>query len=97
MKILTGRYAGRTGRPLQYANDWISADLDDGTPTILKPHMVQLDEPDRALFADQSRHVGFFWEVWRLNEDGTFTSLLTQPERVRRRTGRRRRPSPAAR
>lgn len=78
MKILRGKHAGKTGRAHQYANDWLTADLDDGTRNVtLKPSMVQLeDDEDWAKFSTTDPNiVGQFWREWRLNGDGTFTDL----------------------
>ncbi len=81
MRILRGKYAGRTARAHQYANDWITADIDGGPQgLVLRPTMVQLvDGEDFAKFSvTDPRHVGGFWREWRLNDDGTFTALSKQ-------------------
>lgn len=88
MKILRGRYAGQTAKLHQFANDWMSVDIDGGRPNaIVRPDQVQLDADEHARVIDEP-HVGQFWREWRLNDDGTFTALRPrQPRRTRRAMG----------
>lgn len=81
MEILTGKHAGRTARLHQFANDWMSVDVEteDGTtPEIVRPNQVRLtsDECEAVL-----GHVGVgsFWQEWSLNDDGTFTARSRRP------------------
>jgi hypothetical protein len=68
----------RRGKPIepqytvhQFANDWIAA---EGTSQIFRPSQVQLDPEDLPVF-QQAQHVGCFWEMWRLGDDGRFTRI----------------------
>lgn len=57
----------------QYANDWITV---KECSQVFRPSQVQLDEPDFDVFlADNQVGTGFFWEMWRLEENGRFTRL----------------------
>lgn len=95
MKVIAGRYAGRTGRLVQYANNWINVDLDAGRSVIVSPAVVRVDPAERDRFAPADPSLfGSFFTAWRLEEDGTFTCLLEQPARAR--PGRRRKRSPRA-
>ncbi|MFG2046022.1 hypothetical protein ACGFIW_01160 [Micromonospora sp. NPDC048935] len=93
MLIIRGKSRGRTARPRQFANDWISVDYTDeaGGHGIVKPGQVQLETAEeRALFATTNRGVvGNFWRMWALNPDGTFRSL-NPPPLARRQAGRQR-------
>ena len=72
MLVIRGPHAGQRMRPHQYANNWIST---RPGPLVLSPPCVQLDDDERELFADRSHNVGFFWDAWQLEEDGTFTAV----------------------
>lgn len=87
MEILVGKYAGSTGRLRQFANDWMSVDVntEGGTePAIVRPTQVRLT-PDEAEAMRTHTGVGSFWKEFSLNDDGTFASLRT-----------RRRPTPGS-
>lgn len=87
MKILQGKYEGKTGVPHQWANDWITADV-DGKAIVLTPPRVQLnaDEIVRFRATEGYASVGLFWAAWLLNDDGTFTARLPRPSRPVRRS-----------
>lgn len=75
MRVRAGKYAGHIGRVHQFANDWMSAYLENvERPVILRPSQVQL-EPDERGIVLNATGVGTFWQEWRLNPDGTFTAI----------------------
>jgi hypothetical protein len=75
VKIVHGRYAGQSATLHQFANGWMTVDLDDGRQcVVVRPDQVQLDPDEHARFI-AAQHVGSFWREWRLNHDGTFTAL----------------------
>lgn len=81
MNIVRGPHAGKTGRVMQYANDWVTVQLDSGertqpmAPTCI--HLTTLDEV--AAFQQHKReHVGYFWDLWELLPSGMFMRR-TQP------------------
>lgn len=80
MIITRGKRKGLHAIPVQFANDWISADLDDRSNIILNPLSVQLEPEDLA----------WFWE--RLPFDSSMFTFLYQihGNRFRRRNLRRR-------
>lgn len=93
MIILRGRYASQTGRLHQFANDWMSVDLDGGRQgVIVRPDQIKLN-PGECEAVVAAANVGAFWREWKLNDDGTFTALRDRPTRRSRRqqaaTGRR--------
>jgi hypothetical protein len=80
VKILTGKRRGEVVKLHQWANDWITADTEDGRPLVLKPPMVEVegDEYQRLTesygrFQQGDKRTGFFWRAWALGDDGRFT------------------------
>lgn len=82
MRILRGEHRGKTATLHQFANDWMTVDIDGGpTSEMVKPTAVQLTEPEEfaqfeACDADQ---VGVFFQLWKLWDDGTFQNLHPEP------------------
>jgi hypothetical protein len=80
MKRLRGKNKGEHLALHQWANDWLSADTDDGKSVIVTPTSVQLEgdeierlRADEATFASgATHHAGEFWALWDLRDDGTF-------------------------
>lgn len=76
--MLRGQYAGGTGHVRQFANDWVTVDIDGGpTSKVVRPTSIQLTtDEDFHIFREQrGSHVGFFWQMWELYPDGTFNRL----------------------
>lgn len=84
MEIVRGKYAGQTGRVHQFANHWLMVDLDDDRQGVMiRPDYVKLSAAERDEVVS-AVGVGTFWQEWKLNEDGTFSSL--RPRRPRRKS-----------
>lgn len=95
MLIVRGEHTGKTGRVCQWANDWITVQLDSGERLQpMPPTRIQLTEPDEfALFADRTRtDIGVFWQLWDLAPNGFF-DRIHQPARQYRGSASRRRHS----
>lgn len=82
MLILSGKHTGKTGRPHNFANNWITVSGIEGAPNlVVSPLQVKLDPDDFALFASRDpshpkhQQAAGFWASWQLNPDGTFTSI----------------------
>lgn len=76
MLITRGKHAGKTGRLMQFANNWISVDIPGAPGSIVSPRHVRLDEPDEFERFEESQgndRVGQFWNEWVLEDDGTFS------------------------
>jgi hypothetical protein len=76
MEILTGKYKGMTGRLCQFANDWMTVDIDGERPNaIVRPNEVRLNEAEMAKVRNANpAHLGQFWQEWEMYPDGTFVS-----------------------
>lgn len=82
MKILKGKRAGDGYKLHQWANDWITYDNPDGTPSPHPVHplnvQVEGDEEWRMLesyvawWQHDDRRCGHFWPSWDLQPDGTY-------------------------
>lgn len=74
MIITRGKRAGQTARLHQYANDWISADDQDGRPIILNPTSVRLEPGEREAMKE---HVstGSFWTTYEVRDDGQIVKI----------------------
>lgn len=87
-KLITGRLAGTQVKVIQWANDWVSIEGPGLGPRdrIVKPTRLELDETEVRQFRDSqgSTHLGMFWKLWSLNDNGRFVSLIER--RPRRRT-----------
>lgn len=72
MRITRGRHKGKTGRLVQFANNWIGVDV-DGRQEIVSPRHVALDDDTEFdAFDGTNPTVGTFFQQWQLTEDGTF-------------------------
>ena len=71
---MRGRRKGETAKMVQYANDWISADAQDGSPIILNPTSVRL-EPGEREEMDTHTNTGFFWRHYAVRFDGQIIKL----------------------
>lgn len=69
MIILRGKRKGETARLHQYANDWISADAQDGSAIILNPTSVRLEPGEREQMETHTS-TGFFWRRYEVRDDG---------------------------
>lgn len=102
MQITSGKHSGKTGRLMSFANTWIAVDVEDGPPNaIVKPTQVKLNEDEIATVrAANAKDAGIFWDLWRLEEDGTFVgadhgrpiTLGVTARLGKRRSARRNRP-----
>jgi hypothetical protein len=77
--VLRGKHCGASGKVHQFCNDWITADLADGTPFTGSLLSVQLDPDEVAMFR-AATDVGSMWREFDLSDEGRFT---------RKRRGRR--------
>lgn len=76
MEILTGKHKGKTARLHQFENDWMMVDVVDGPPAqIVKPTQVKLTEPEEFARFASGTTLGHFFQLWKLNDNGTFTKL----------------------
>jgi hypothetical protein len=81
VKILRGKNAGDGYKVHQWANDWITADGHGKQNIVLRPLNVQLEgdeywrafEDYTAFWQQGDRRSGMFWQLWKLELDGTFT------------------------
>lgn len=80
VEIIRGKHRGKKATLHQYANDWMTVDIEGGRSSVVKPTDVKLTtEEERARF-DQAAlaengtlaHAGSFFREWKLCEDGTF-------------------------
>lgn len=70
MLIARGKLKGRQAKLVQFANDWISADLlPEGKPLILNPTSVQLEDGEYAAMQEHSS-VGQFWAWYHFDPVG---------------------------
>lgn len=74
MRIITGKYAGRTGRLHQFANNWMTVDIPgERANAIVSPADVKLNTEEIAqVRAANPVHLGLFWREWEMYDDGTF-------------------------
>lgn len=99
MRIVRGEHVGQAGRVCQWANDWVTVQLDSGERLQpMPPTRIQLTEPQEfAMFRERRpQHIGIFWDLWELAPNGMFDQIH-EPAREYRgsssrrgRTGRRR-------
>lgn len=96
MQITGGKYAGRTGQLMQFANNWMTVDIEgERGNCVVAPNQVQLDDEEMAkVRAAPTRNVGTFWEEWEMYSDGTFITRdhgqpITLGSTGRLRSGRR--------
>jgi hypothetical protein len=82
VRILRGKNAADGYKLHQFANDWIHASGHGRENIIVRPLNVQVDgDEHRRLTESYARwqadpsaeQVGFFWQLWQLNADGTFS------------------------
>jgi hypothetical protein len=85
MKVLSGKYEGRTARLHQFANDWITADIGAVQSVVLKPHQVELDDGEYERmhesylrFCQDGRAGGQFWKHWQLLASGRLARRAQQ-------------------
>jgi len=84
MLITRGKHAGKTGRLMQFANNWISVDIPGAPGSILSPRHVRLNDDtefDRFEDSRDDPRVGQFWDEWVLEDDGTFSRNTERPAR----------------
>lgn len=76
MKILRGNDRDKSATLVQFSNDWIMVDVNDGkSAKIMTPTSVQVEtEDERRRFKStmDSENVGMFWKWWELRDNGTF-------------------------
>jgi hypothetical protein len=96
MEILTGKYKGMTGELRQFANGWMTVDIEGERPNVIvRPNEVKLNEQEMArVRSAPTRNVGTFWEEWQMYDDGTFVPRnfgrpITLGSTGRLRSGRR--------
>jgi hypothetical protein len=77
VKIIRGKHRGKTAKIHQFANNWISADIDGGGPAILSPLHVKLSTLEVSLIMKgrDTGKAGYFWQRWALRTDGTFCQI----------------------
>lgn len=64
----------------QFANDWISADTDDGESMIVNPTSVLLEPGEAQIFLNDGTASGMFWAEYKLKDDLTgFTRKERMP------------------
>lgn len=66
-RIRTGEHLN----PRSVANDWITADTDDGQPVTVPPTTVRL-EPSEIDWFEQKPETGHFWDWYEITEDLRF-------------------------
>ncbi|NUT90807.1 MAG: hypothetical protein HOY78_02140 [Saccharothrix sp.] len=89
MLVVKGAHRGETVTPRQFANDWVLTEEYPAEP--FSPAALQLvTDDDRVFFTVRDpREVGTFWGEWRLDEQGRFHRILTEPPRAARRASAR--------
>lgn len=80
MEITSGPHRGRTATLRQFANNWITVDIDGERPnTIVQPNQVKLTpEEITTVRTANPEHLGMFWDMWQLYDDGTFIVRETE-------------------
>jgi hypothetical protein len=82
VRILKGKNAGSGYELRQFANDWMTASGNGIDNIVVSPGNVQVDGDEyRRLSESYARwqsdpsteRVGLFWQLWRLNRDGTLS------------------------
>lgn len=68
--VIKGKRKGQQGDIMQFANDWVSVDFDDGC-AIMNPTML-LWEPEELERLRKDTHLGLFWGIWEEVPGGTF-------------------------
>lgn len=76
MQITSGKYAGREGKLHQFANDWMTVDIEgERAGAVVSPRDVKLDQQEIArVRAANPDSLGMFWKVWEMYDDGTFVA-----------------------
>ena len=75
MLITRGKHQGKTAQVHQYANDWLSVDVDlNGdrqhlVAAIINPTSVQFDSLAEVEAMRAHTDTGTFWNTYRLDED----------------------------
>lgn len=72
MIVVRGKRAGTRGRLVQFCNDWVMADLDDGSAFVGSPTSVLLDDFAEVAAVRASQDVGTMWQQFTLSDDGVF-------------------------
>lgn len=70
--MLRGKRKGDHAKVVQFCNDWVTGDYDDGAPVTAGLMSVQLDAAEVELFRSAS-NVGVMWREFELSDDGRFT------------------------
>ena len=80
MLIVRGRHRGRRVTPRAFANDWVLTAEFPAEP--FRPTVLRVESEEERRFFTDGDHPGTFWSEWRLNDDGSFSSL--RPRAARR-------------
>lgn len=70
--MLRGKRKGDHAKVVQFCNDWVTGDFDDGAHLTAGLMSVRLDAAEVAMFRESS-NVGTMWREFSLSDDGRFT------------------------
>ena len=73
-RIIKGKNKGKKCRVHQHCNDWFSVQLEDGSPLIVSPTVLQFNL-EEVKEIESNKNNGFLFNMFQLTEDLRFKKI----------------------